>query len=210
MRKGLWITFEGLDGSGKTTLLHRCAEVLSASGRTVVSTRNPGGTPFGMELRRILLESGEPVSPMAELLLFIADRAQHMEEVIRPGLAEGRVILCDRHLDSTVAYQGYGRGLPLETIHSLNGMAIGGKKPDKTFLLDGDPLELAERIQQRGVADRMEGERNGFHQRVREGFLALARQEPDRFVVLDAMKSREALLEEALRHLEAINLCHTE
>lgn len=192
-QQGLFITFEGIDGSGKSTQLALCAEALQTDGHGVVVTRNPGGTPFGLELREILLHSKQTVFPVSELLLFIADRAQHMDEVVFPALAAGKIVLCDRHIDSTLAYQGYGRGISIETIRELNQIAIQGKKPDLTLLFDAEPDVLARRVTQRGQADRLEGEKAEFHRKVREGFLDLAGQEPERIRVLNALESQESL-----------------
>ncbi|WP_373531512.1 dTMP kinase [Vampirovibrio sp.] len=202
-KQGLLITFEGIDGSGKSTQLALCAQALQASGQSVVITRNPGGTPFGMELREILLHSKQTVFPMSELLLFIADRAQHMDEVVFPALAQGKMVLCDRHMDSTLAYQGYGRGLSIETIQELNQIAIQGKKPDLTLLFDADPHVLAQRVTQRGQADRLEGEKAEFHRKVREGFLALAQQEPERIHIFNALDSQQALHQQVMQVLAA-------
>jgi dTMP kinase len=196
--RGLFVTFEGIDGSGKSTQMELCAKALEAAAHSVVITRNPGGTEFGLELRQILLHSTKPVYPLSELLLFIADRAQHMDELIFPALEAGKIILCDRHLDSTVAYQGYGRGLPLETIQELNQIAIQGQKPDLTLLFDGDPETLASRVNHRGQADRLEQEKADFHRRVREGYLTLAQQEPQRITVLDATQDIQALHQQVM------------
>lgn len=204
MAAGLFITFEGIDGSGKSTQLGRCAEALEAAGRRVVITRNPGGTGFGQELRQILLHRSEPVYPISELLLFIADRAQHMDEVVFPALKEGQIILCDRHLDSTVAYQGYGRGLPLDTIHELNRIAIQRKEPDLTLLFDGDPTALAQRVSRRGQVDRLEGEAAEFHQRVREGYLAEARRNEHRTRILDALADPDTLHRQVMQQLQPL------
>lgn len=198
-RRGLFITFEGIDGSGKSTQMTLLAEALKAAGQDVVITRNPGGTGFGQELRQILLHHPGKVFPISELLLFIADRAQHMDEVVFTALDAGKIVLCDRHMDSTVAYQGYGRGLPLETIHDLNRIAIQGRKPDLTLLFDGAPRKLSQRVTRRGLADRMEGEALDFHIRVREGFLSLAGQEPERFAVFNALDALETLHEAVLK-----------
>jgi len=199
---GLFVTFEGIDGSGKSTQMRLCAEALSAVGQQVIVTRNPGGTDFGQELRHILLHSSHPVAPISELLLFIADRAQHMSEVVFPAMADGAIVLCDRHLDSTVAYQGYGRGLSLETIHMLNNLAIQGRKPDITFVFDGDPEALATRVDQRGTADRLEGESLIFRTQVREGFLALAAEEPERIIVLDALQELKTLHQQVMTAIQ--------
>lgn len=207
-KRGLFVTFEGIDGSGKSTQMQRCAQMLEAAGHSVVLTRNPGGTEFGLELRQILLHSTKPVYPMSELLLFIADRAQHMDEVVFPALKAGQIVLCDRHLDSTVAYQGYGRGLPLATIRELNEIAVQGRFPDLTLLYDGEPALLAQRVNNRGQADRLEGEKADFHRRVREGFLELAQLEPQRIQVLDALESVENLQSKTLQHIQnALDAC---
>lgn len=201
-KHGLFVTFEGIDGSGKSTQMQLCAQALEAAGHSVVLTRNPGGTAFGLELRQILLHSTQTVYPMSELLLFIADRAQHMDEVVFPALAEGKIILCDRHMDSTLAYQGYGRGLALATIRELNEIAIQGRKPDLTLLFDGDPATLAQRVNNRGKADRLEGEKADFHRRVREGFLELAQLEPQRIQVLNALEPIEQLQAQTLQQVQ--------
>jgi dTMP kinase len=200
---GLFVTFEGIDGSGKSTQMELCAKALEAAGYSVVLTRNPGGTEFGLELRQILLHSKGNVFPMSELLLFIADRAQHMDEVVAPALKAGKIVLCDRHIDSTLAYQGYGRGLSLHTIEELNTIALQGRIPDWTLLFDGDPTVLAQRVNNRGQADRMEGEKADFHRRVREGYLAVAQQHPGRIKVFNALDSVEALHQQVMAALEA-------
>ncbi len=216
---GLFITFEGIDGSGKSTQLKRCAAAFqdeifqtealprdpdSARAREILVTRNPGGMPFGQELREILLHYPGQINPMSELLLFIADRAQHMSEVVFPALAQNKIILCDRHLDSTKAYQGYGRGLDLSFIDALNDKAIQGRKPDLTFLFDGDPVELFKRVDTRGKADRMESEKLAFYEKVRAGYLAIAAAEPDRVVVLDALQPIEVLTQQVQEKINAI------
>jgi dTMP kinase len=165
-------------------------EALRAEGRTVVETQEPGGTPIGGQIRRLLLDPAHAVlAPAAELLLYEASRAQLVAERVRPALAGGVVVLCDRFTDSTVAYQGYGRGLDLGLIERLNAFATGGLQPDCTFLLDLDPACGLARVRQRTPADRMEAERLAFHQRVHEGFRAVAAAASDRVVVLDASRS---------------------
>ena len=201
---GLFITFEGIDGSGKSTQLQRSAKALREKGITVTETRNPGGTAIGKQLREILLHHTGFVSPMAEMMLYMADRAQHMEEVVLPALARGEVVLCDRHLDSTVAYQGYGRGLDLSQIHRLNEMATLGRLPDRTFLFDGPPETLALRVNKRGAADRLEREALTFHHQVRKGFLALAEGNPERFVVLDALQPLDTLQAQVMASLQTL------
>lgn len=189
----MFITFEGLDGSGKSTQLELLAQTLQQAGHAVVTTRDPGGTAIGRELRQILLHHPGEVSPRCELFLFLADRAQHVDEVIHPALAQGKILLCDRYIDSTVAYQGGGRGLPVEEIHRMNALATGNLKPDKTFLFDAPVELLLHRAKSRSNADRLEQETLRFYEGTRRQYLALAQEEPHRFVVLDAMESVEAL-----------------
>ncbi len=189
----MFITLEGPEGAGKTTLIRGLAERLRAEGRAVVTTREPGAGPVGGMIREILLGNNE-IHPRAELLLFLADRAQHIEALIRPALAAGQVVLCDRHADSTVVYQGYGRGLDRDEMRRMNTHATGGLVPDLTLLLDVDP-ELGLQRQER--ADRLGGEGLEFHQRVREGFLSEAKREPTRWVVLNAQEPAPQVEERA-------------
>ena len=179
-----FLTFEGIEGSGKSTQARRLAAEL---GDKALFTVEPGATGLGWSIRGLLLEQrGQDVSPLAELLLFFADRAQHVHEVIRPALEAGRVVVCDRFTDSTTAYQGYGRGLPLDLIRTLAREATGGLAPDATVLLDVPVAVGLTRARRRGRPDRMEGEEKAFHERVAAGYRELAAQEPDRFVVVDA------------------------
>ncbi len=183
-----FVTFEGIEGSGKSTHLRHLGTHLRGLGRGVLETREPGGTAAGAAVRRLLLDSDAvPLSPLAELFLYCADRTQHVDEVIRPALAAGQVVLCDRFSDSTIAYQGYGRGLDLEALRALDARARGGLRPSLTLLLDCPVDEGLRRARGRsGPGDRFERETVAFHERVRAGFLALAAAEPDRFCVLDA------------------------
>jgi dTMP kinase len=182
-----FVTFEGIEGSGKSTHLRHLAVHLRDTGRTVVETREPGGTPAGAAVRRLLLADAAPLTPLTELFLYCADRTQHVDEVIRPGLTAGHVVLCDRFSDSTIAYQGYGRRLDLETVRVLDARARDGVWPSVTFLLDCPVEEGLARARGRvGAGDRFERETVAFHERVRAGFLALAAAEPARFCVLDA------------------------
>ena len=186
--RGIFITFEGPEGSGKSThikLLARWLRSPRRPGRRAVVTRQPGGTGLAKTLRQFLLHTQNPVAPLSELLLYEADRAQHMDECVLPALKRGRVVLCDRFSDSTVAYQGYGRGLDLTLIHTLNRIASYGRKPDLTVLIDvpaGRGLRKAS-ARKKGK-DRLEKAGLAFHQRVRNGFLKLARKEPRRFRVV--------------------------
>ena len=196
---GLFITFEGPEGSGKTTQIRLLAEWLRRSGCDVATTREPGGTRIGDAIRALLLDPdhGE-MSPAAEILLFSAARAQHVSEVIRPQLNRGGVVVCDRFADSTLAYQGYGRGLDLAELRRITAFATGGLTPDLTVCLD---LPAAEGLARKLKADsaewnRMEQEQLAFHERVREGYLALAAEAPARWVVIDATQPVAAIQEQ--------------
>jgi len=179
--RGLFVSIEGTDGVGKTTQINLLNEVAAQKGWLL--TRNPGGSSLGLRLRELLLEDKNlKVCQKAELLLYMADRAQHIEEVILPAISEGLVVICDRFIDSTVAYQGYGRGIDLNFIHGLNDEVTEGLKPDLTILLDIDPQTALQRAQSK---DKMEGEGLLFQQKVRQGFLSLAKAEPERFLLID-------------------------
>jgi dTMP kinase len=184
---GLFITLEGGDGSGKSTQAALLAEWLQAEGRTVVRTREPGGTEVGVEIRQIVLHHRGEVSPRAEALLYAADRAQHVATLVRPALARGDVVIQDRYLDSSVAYQGAGRVLGGPEVRDLSLWAAEGLLPDLTLLLDLDETAARGRLDaDKKVFDRLEAEKGEFHGRVRAAFLDLAAAEPNRFLVLDA------------------------
>lgn len=188
---GLFITFEGIEGSGKTTQLERLAARLLAAGHAPVVTREPGGTPLGRALRRLLLDREGPApGPEAELFLFLADRAENVGSVIRPALQRDAIVLCDRHADATLVYQGAARGLGIDVARSLNRRATGGLVPDRTLLFDLDPTlglaRVAARRRDGGVSDRLDVEPTEFHHRVRDAYVRLAIEEPARFVVVDA------------------------
>lgn len=186
-----FVTFEGIEGSGKSTHLRALAAHLRTAGHVVVETREPGGTPAGLAIRRLLLgPEALPLTPLAELLLYLADRAQHVDEVIRPALAAGQVVLCDRFSDSTLAYQGYARGLDLAVLRTLDERARGGIAPSLTVLLDC-PVDvgLGRARGRAGTIDRFERETAAFHERVRAGFHALAAADPRRFIIVDAAAS---------------------
>ena len=190
--KGVLITFEGPEGSGKSTHIALLADALRRQGRRVLVTREPGGSPLGVAFRRILLEEGDDLSPMAELFLYEADRAQHVDDVIRPALAKGATVLCDRFTDSTLAYQGWGRGIDRAAIATLNRIAAHGVAPRLTILLDV-PVErgLKQAHARKKGHDRLERAGLAFHRRVRNGFLALAKKEPRRFKVIAQQKTIE-------------------
>jgi len=186
LKKGLFITFEGIEGSGKSTQIIMLAEYLKAEGREVTVTREPGGTEIGRAIRQVLLNPGfTKMDYHTEVLLYAADRAQHAAEIIKPSLAEGKIVLSDRYIDSSIAYQHYGRGLPLDLIMNINEQAVQGLKPDLTFLL-ALPLEIGLKRATQETSDRIEQESIAFHGRVEAGFRELASKEPQRWHVIDA------------------------
>ena len=193
-RRGFFLTLEGPEGSGKSTQARRLADRLTASGLTCVVTREPGGTALGEAVRRILLHAPEPSPvPAADALLFNAARAQLAAEVIEPALERGEVVICDRFGDSTLAYQGFGAGQPLEALRSLAHFAVGDLHPDLTVLIDLPAEEGLARKQADEVTRFEERADLEFHRRVRDGFLALAAAEPDRFVIVDGRQTVEAI-----------------
>ena len=193
--RGKFITFEGIDGSGKSTQLRMLASELRLRGVDIVATHEPGGTPLGRRLREAFLETEETVAPIAELLLFAADRAQHVELLIRPALAEGRIVISDRYADATFAYQGAGRGFPEHTVNEIIELATGGLRPDLTLFFDITVERALERMLDRDesttLKNRMDAETDEFYTRVRDSYLGIAITEPDRFRVLDANGSIE-------------------
>ena len=189
MTRGVFITLEGGDGSGKTTQAELLREWLSGEGRTVLRTREPGGTEVGVEIREIVLHHRGDISPRAEALLYAADRAHHVATVVRPALERGEVVIQDRYIDSSVAYQGVGRVLDPEAVRSLSEWATEGHAPDLTILLDLDADAARGRLDEaRTRYDRLEAEASEFHDRVRAAYLALAEAEPGRFLVVDAAR----------------------
>ena len=197
-RRGKFITFEGLDGSGKSTQMRKLAAALRGAGYKVVETREPGGTATGEKIRKVLLDSGTAgLDPRAEMALMFASRAQHIAEVIEPGLASGEIVLCDRFTDSTEAYQGSGRRLGSEAVRELHRVLCGNLHPDLTLLLDSNAQASVNRARRRNIRDakngarshdenRFEQETRAFFGRVRDGFAAIAKREPGRVVTVDA------------------------
>ncbi|MDX9754855.1 MAG: dTMP kinase [bacterium] len=204
---GLFITIEGIEGAGKTTIAAKLEEWLTALGHRVYRTREPGGTPLGESLRQILLDANTPLGLEAELLLIEAARAQLMREVILPRLAAGETIVLDRHTDSTMAYQGYGRGLEKDVIQTLSTFATQGRNPDLTVLLDLDAetgLHRAQRVtQQTGLKDRFENEHIDFMKRIRQGFLAIAHKNPQRILLIPAGVDVDSVWQMIVTHLSA-------
>lgn len=196
----MFVTIEGGDGAGKSTLADALCDDLAARGHDVVCVREPGGTALGEALRSLLLDGDITIGLAAEALLFAAARAQLVAEIISPALAADRVVLCDRYVESSIAYQGAGRGLGTAEVRSANALATGGLDADLVLLLDVDAEVALSRLP--GTRDRMESASRGFHGRVRECFRYLAAAQPDRFVVIDAARSEEEVREMALRAVE--------
>ena len=209
-KEGIFITIEGPDGSGKSTQLDRLHSYLRGRNLPVLLTREPGGTPAGEAIRKILLEPvvAHDLAAETELFLFAASRAQHVRELILPALSQGRIVLASRFIDATVAYQGYGRRLPLDMINAINEMATGGLKPDLTIILDIETEEglrracSVEKDTPRGEADRIEAAGSEFHQRVREGYLAIAYEEPERCIVLESTRAIYDVATDITRYVE--------
>ncbi|HCN32173.1 MAG: dTMP kinase [Candidatus Micropelagos sp.] len=191
---GRFITLEGGEGAGKSSQIQVVKDYLEARGIDVVVTREPGGTPVGQEIRNLLVSGDKDKwSPLSETLLILADRAAHLERVIRPALADGKYVVCDRFFDSTRAYQGIAGGLGLEVIHNLQQPVLGTTLPDVTLLLDIDPEKGLSRAQERGGDLRFESKTLAYHQTLRQAFLDFAKQEPERMVVIDADRDIEAV-----------------
>lgn len=201
---GLFIVFEGGDGVGKSTQVDRLVSWLAEQGRGHVVTRQPGGTAVGAELRQLVLHHRDSdISPRAEALIYAADKAQHVDEVIRPALARGDVVVSDRYVDSMIAYQGAGRDLAVQDVTWLTDWATGGLRPDLTIVLDAEPADAVAAIADK---DRLEGAGEDFHQRARRHFLLLASQDPGRYLVLDARRSRDELSAEITERIRQLLL----
>ena len=205
IRRARFITFEGIDGSGKSTQLSLLADELRRRDHDVVTTREPGGTPLGTRLRRALLDIDEQIDPLAELLLYAADRAQHVRTLIRPALDANKIVLSDRYADATLAYQGAGRALPAETIEQVIRLATDDLKPDLTLVFDLDITHARARLAARRAGndrrggDRLDNESAAFHRRVRDAYRRIADREPARVRLVDASSSIEEMHAEVMR-----------
>jgi len=205
----MFITFEGIEGSGKTTQISHALEFLKQRGKDCIVTREPGGTITGRKIRSILLDpENKGMDPMAELLLYMADRVEHVNKVIKPSLSYGKTVLCDRYFDATVAYQGYARGLDIDLLKNMHKLILNDLKPDITFLLDLPPAaglsrawKQIEEGERAGIETRFEKEAIAFHAKVREGYLDLARRETERFIVIDAMNNEEQVRKDIIKVL---------
>jgi dTMP kinase len=199
-----FITFEGGEGAGKTTLIEKVVFRLSGQNRSVLKTREPGGTRVGEEIRKILLQhrEGEPLSPYAELSLFLASRAQHLSEIIKPALEKGTIVLCDRFNDSSIAYQGLARGLGMDEVEKICHFMSEKIEPNLTLYLDIDPEVGLARAKKDRIQDRMEAEAITFHKKIREAYLRIHKKHPKRFHLLDATMSPERVFEEAMKVID--------
>lgn len=198
-KKGYFITFEGADGCGKTTQSKLVQKYLEENGYDVLWTREPGAIGLGQKIRELLLHYDGDVAPMCEAFLFLADRAQHIENIIKPAINSGKIVICDRHTDSTIAYQGYGRGEDIERLTYLNNLATGDTKPDLTFVFDVS-TEIAQ-LRVGDEKDRMEAAGIEFHKKVRQGYLEIAKQEPHRVKIVNADNSIEDVFEDTKKLL---------
>lgn len=204
MEKGLFISFEGADGTGKTTQIERIASWLEKQGYEVVCTREPGGTKAAEKIRALVLDAELAMGHKTETLLYLAARADHIKQLIEPALQAGKMVLCDRFSDSTFVYQGRGRGMDLPTLKMLDDFATGNLHPDLTILLDGDPEEMAVRRRERGISDRFELEGLAFQKKIREAFLELAANEPERIHVINALQPVTVVADEIMGKLQSL------
>lgn len=214
MQKGYFITLEGPDGGGKTTQAGLLAKYIKQLGYEVILTREPGGTPLAEEIRRLILTpTEEALQPMAEIFLYAASRAQHVHSLIQPGLAAGKVVICERFVDSSLAYQGYGLGWDLELIRRINRLAVGEVMPDLTFLLDNDARLCLDRVTKRSdnvrtKVDRIEARGVEFQERVRRGYLELASREPRMIIINTSQKDIETVHQEMVARMPGIGGRH--
>lgn len=203
MKKGLFITFEGPDGSGKTTQIKLLKEYLEGIGYPALLSREPGGTPIGEKIRSMILDrENEEMDEVAEALLYAASRAQHVAQVILPALEAGKTVICDRFMDSSVAYQGYGRGLG-DCVREINEIAVKGCRPDVTFFMDLKPEVGKSRIREK-QQDRLEMEEIGYHNEVYRGYMELARKDPQRIIVIDAGRAIGEIQADIKRYMDEL------
>lgn len=202
MKKGLFITLEGADGCGKTTQLNLLKEYLTSRGYKIVVTREPGGKGLGEKLREILLNYDGEVSDRCEAFLYLADRAQNIDTIIKPAINSGKIVLCDRHTDSSVAYQGYGREQNIDNINMLNELAVNGVHPDLTIVFDIDTETSMARVG--AEKDRLESAGIEFHKRVRNGYLEIAKKNPQRIKVVDASQTIEDVQRDVIKIIEGV------
>lgn len=209
--QGIFISFEGIEGCGKTSQVALLAATLRKRGYEVTETREPGGTTIGKHIRQLVLSSEDPLVLKAELLLMLADRAQHVTEIIIPALKNNQIVICDRFSDSTIAYQGFGRGLHVETLHKMNNFASFSIVPNITFLLDiavADGLERARQRRGTNSVDRFEKLDEAFHERVHQGFLQIAEADQKRIRKIDALRSQEEIHQEIVAILSNLDSTH--
>lgn len=205
MKQGFFITLEGNDGAGKTTIANACVERLKALGHEVVYTREPGGSRIAERIRDLLLDPGNTdMDARTEAILYAAARRQHLVDIVAPALEQGKIVLCDRFLDSSLAYQGIGRGLGIEEVERLNRFAIDDFMPDRTIFLAIDNETAMARMGRRGEKNRLDQEDDAFHQRVREGYEKLVLRDPDRIVKIDASGSIEEVTDAAMKVIESV------
>lgn len=206
MKKGLFITFEGIDGCGKSTQIAKAAEYLKEKGVSLIVTREPGGTPLGEKIRELILSpQNSEMKNSCELLLYLSARAQHVEEKIKPALEKGTTVLCDRYQEATFAYQGFGRGYPLNLLQELNAFATGGLVPSKTFIFDISVECAFERMKKTGKApDRLEKSSKEFYRKIREGYLTLASAHPKRIKLIQGEKTIDEIFHEVKKDLEEL------
>lgn len=205
MSKGLFVTIEGGDGSGKTTALDAICAHLCQKGVDFIRTREPGGSVIAEQIRQVILNPANTAEDSrTEALLYAASRRQHLVEIILPALAENKLVLCDRFIDSSVAYQGYGRGLPVDDILAINQFALQGRMPDKTLYFDVDPTVGLQRVKKRSNLDRLDQETLAFHKRVHDGYAKIVAQQPQRFIVIDAQQTAAQVASQACQIIEEL------
>jgi len=206
MKNGFMVVFDGSNGAGKTTVINEVEKYLKSKGLDVILTREPGGTPIGEKIRNIILDSSTPeMSNIAELMLFGAGRAQHIQEKIKPSLAKGKIVISDRFDAATFSFQHYARGIDIETITKINDLALDGFKPDMNIILDLDPIEGLKRVKQRGEGlDRLEDEKLDFLIKARNGYLSQANEQPSMFEVIDASKTKDNVLKDVIKVIDSL------